>query len=119
MINQEPIGKSARSNPASYLKIYDEIRKLISSTADARIMGFKAGSFSFNTDGGRCEHCKGEGKEIVEMQFLADVEVECEVCKGKKFKDEILKIKYNGKNINQILNLSIDEAKLFLTKIKR
>ena len=119
MINQEPIGKSARSNPASYLKIYDEIRKLISSTADARIMGFKAGSFSFNTDGGRCEHCKGEGKEIVEMQFLADVEVECEVCKGKKFKDEILKIKYNGKNINQILNLSIDEAKLFFNKNKK
>ena len=116
MISQEPIGKSARSNPASYIKIYDEIRKLMATLPESKNQSLTPGSFSFNTEGGRCEVCKGEGKEIIEMQFLADVEVVCEACKGKRFKDNILKIRYNGKNIFEILNLTIDESKKFFHK---
>ena len=116
MISQEPIGKSARSNPASYIKIYDEIRKLMATLPESKNQNLTPGSFSFNTEGGRCEVCKGEGKEIIEMQFLADVEVVCEACKGKRFKDDILKIRYNGKNIFEILNLTIDESKKFFNK---
>ena len=116
MISQEPIGKSARSNPASYIKIYDEIRKLMAALPESKNQNLTPGSFSFNTEGGRCEVCKGEGKEIIEMQFLADVEVVCEACKGKRFKDNILKIRYNGKNIFEILNLTIDESKKFFNK---
>ncbi len=119
MITQEPIGKSTRSNPASYLKIYDEIRKIMSETEEARELNFTPGNFSFNTAGGRCEHCKGEGKETIEMQFLSDVEIECEVCNGKRFKDEILNIKFLNKNIIEILDLTIDEATIFFKKNKK
>ena len=119
MITQEPIGKSTRSNPASYLKIYDEIRKIMSETEEARELNFTPGNFSFNTAGGRCEHCKGEGKETIEMQFLSDVEIECEVCNGKRFKDEILNIKFLNKNIIEILDLTIDEATNFFKKNKK
>ena len=95
MMTQEPIGKTARSNPATYLKIYDEIRTLMSSTPEAKSFSLKPGDFSFNTPGGRCEECKGEGRIVVEMQFLSDVEVLCDFCNGLKFKEEILKIRYN------------------------
>ncbi|MBA4729131.1 MAG: excinuclease ABC subunit UvrA [Candidatus Dadabacteria bacterium] len=122
MMTQEPIGKTARSNPATYLKIYDEIRTLMSSTPEAKSFSLKPGDFSFNTPGGRCEECKGEGRIVVEMQFLSDVEVLCDFCNGLKFKEEILKIRYNNKNISEILNMTISEALLFFegkNKIKR
>ena len=110
MITQEPIGASARSNPASYMKIYDEIRKIIANTDYSKKAGLKPGDFSFNTKGGRCEACQGEGKKIIEMQFLANLEVDCEECHGKRFNAEILNAKYKGKNINGILDLTVSEA---------
>ena len=112
-VNQKPIGKSSRSNPATYLKVYDDIRKLFAAQNLSIKRKYKAGFFSFNIDGGRCDNCKGEGEIIVEMQFMADVYLECEICKGKRFKKEILEIKYEGKTISDILNLSVEEAILF------
>ncbi|MDB4126418.1 excinuclease ABC subunit UvrA [Flavobacteriales bacterium] len=109
-IDQNPIGKSSRSNPATYIKVYDDIRKLFARQPLAETRKYKIGFFSFNVDGGRCEHCKGEGETIVEMQFMADVHLECEHCKGKRFKKEILEIKVGDKNISDILNLSVYEA---------
>jgi excinuclease ABC subunit A len=110
MVDQSPIGKSSRSNPVTYIKAYDEIRDLFSDQPLSRIRGFQPKHFSFNVDGGRCDNCKGEGGQIVEMQFLADVHLTCEVCNGKKFKEEVLEVKYNDKNIYDILELSVDEA---------
>ena len=95
-IDQNPIGRSSRSNPITYLKAYDDIRNLYSKQPLAIKRDFKPRAFSFNTDGGRCDECKGEGKIKIEMQFMADVELECEACNGKRFKDEVLDIKYNG-----------------------
>ena len=115
-INQNPIGKSSRSNPITYVKAYDSIRNLMSKQPLAKIRGFKPGHFSFNTDGGRCDTCKGEGETTVEMQFLADVKLLCEDCKGKRFKQEVLDVVYNGKNIAEILEMSIEEALEFFTK---
>ncbi|NLB93863.1 MAG: excinuclease ABC subunit UvrA, partial [Bacteroidales bacterium] len=109
-VDQNPIGKSSRSNPATYLKAYDEIRKLFSEQQAAKIQRLKPSHFSFNVDGGRCDECKGEGTIRVEMQFLADVFLVCESCGGKRFKDDILDVQYKGKNINDILNLTVDEA---------
>ena len=109
-IDQNPIGKSSRSNPATYIKVYDDIRKLFTKQPLAETRKYKIGFFSFNVDGGRCENCKGEGETTVEMQFMADVHLECEQCKGKRFKKEILDIKVGGKNISDILNLSVYEA---------
>ena len=109
-IDQNPIGKSSRSNPATYIKVYDDIRKLFARQPLAENRKYKIGFFSFNVDGGRCEHCKGEGETTVEMQFMADVHLECEHCKGKRFKKEILEIKVGDKNISDILNLSVYEA---------
>ena len=109
-IDQNPIGKSSRSNPATYIKVYDDIRKLFASQPLAETRKYKIGFFSFNVDGGRCEYCKGEGETTVEMQFMADVHLECEHCKGKRFKKEILEIKVGDKNISDILNLSVYEA---------
>ena len=109
-IDQNPIGKSSRSNPATYIKVYDDIRKLFARQPLAETRKYKIGFFSFNVDGGRCEHCKGEGETTVEMQFMADVHLECEHCKGKRFKKEILEIKVEDKNISDILNLSVYEA---------
>ena len=109
-IDQNPIGKSSRSNPATYIKVYDDIRKLFARQTLAETRKYKIGFFSFNVDGGRCEHCKGEGETTVEMQFMADVHLECEHCKGKRFKKEILEIKVGDKNISDILNLSVYEA---------
>jgi len=110
MINQSPIGKSSRSNPATYVKAYDSIRALFASQQASKIKGFAAKHFSFNVDAGRCEKCKGEGEETVEMQFLADVKLICEDCRGRRFKKEVLEVEYKGKNIYDVLNLSITEA---------
>lgn len=110
MVNQSPIGKSSRSNPVTYVKAYDAIRNLMADQQVAKIHGFKPKHFSFNVDGGRCDTCKGEGEQIIEMQFLADVRLECETCRGKRFKDEVLEVEYKGKNIHEILELSVEES---------
>ncbi len=110
MVDQNPIGKSSRSNPVTYIKAYDEIRTLYSKQPLSKMRGFEPKHFSFNVDGGRCDACKGEGEQLVEMQFLADVHLTCEVCHGKKFKEEVLEVTYNGKNIYEVLELSVDEA---------
>ena len=109
-MNQKPIGKSSRSNPITYVKAYDAIRKLMSDQQLSKIRGYKPGHFSFNVDGGRCDECKGDGEIVVEMQFLADIRLECEACGGKRFKSDLLDVTYNNKNIHQILQLSIEEA---------
>ena len=110
MVDQNPIGKSTRSNPVTYIKAYDEIRHLFAEQPQARHTGLNASSFSFNVAGGRCEECQGEGTIKVSMQFMADVELVCEACGGKRFRDEILEIRYRGKSIYDILEMSIDEA---------
>ena len=109
-VDQNPIGKSSRSNPVTYVKAYDEIRKLFADQALARQMGFTAGYFSFNTEGGRCEECKGEGTVTVEMQFMADLVLECESCHGKRFKSDILEVKFEGQNIYDVLNMTVNQA---------
>jgi excinuclease ABC subunit A len=109
-INQSPIGRSSRSNPVTYVKAYDYIRDLFASQPMSRVRGFQPKHFSFNVEGGRCEACKGEGEQIVEMQFLADVHLECEECKGRRFRAEVLDVQYKNKNIFEVLQLSIDEA---------
>jgi excinuclease ABC subunit A len=119
MINQNPIGRSSRSNPVTYVKAYDEIRKLMMSQQLAKVRGYKPKHFSFNTEGGRCENCKGDGFITIEMQFLADVNLICEDCKGQRFKPEILEIKYNGLNIFEILGLSISESLQFFADERR
>ena len=113
MVSQNPIGKSSRSNPVTYVKAYDAIRNLMANQQLAKIRGFKPKHFSFNVDGGRCETCKGEGEQVIEMQFLADIRLECEACKGKRFKQEVLDVQYKGKDIHDILSMSIDEALIF------
>jgi len=110
MVDQNPIGKSTRSNPVTYLKAYDEIRKLFAEQPYAVHTGLHPASFSFNMAGGRCEECQGEGVIKVGMQFMADVELVCEACGGKRFKDEVLEVKYRGKNIYDVLEMSVDEA---------
>lgn len=115
-IDQNPIGKSSRSNPVTYLKAYDEIRKLFSEQQAAKIQGLKPSHFSFNVDGGRCDECQGEGTIKVEMQFLADVFLVCESCGGKRFKEDILEVRYNDMNIDDVLNLTVNQAiELFKT----
>jgi excinuclease ABC subunit A len=109
-VDQNPIGKSSRSNPVTYLKAYDEIRKLFSSQQYAKFNGFKPSHFSFNVEGGRCEECQGEGTIKVEMQFMADIVLECDHCRGKRFKDDVLEVKYNGKNIFDVLEMTVNEA---------
>lgn len=109
-INQSPIGKSSRSNPVTYVKAYDYIRELFAKQQLAKIRGFQPKHFSFNVEGGRCETCKGEGEQIVEMQFLADVHLECEECKGRRFRQEVLEVQYKGKSIFEVLNMSVEEA---------
>lgn len=110
MVDQNPIGKSSRSNPVTYIKAYDEIRDVYSNQPLSKIRGFQPKHFSFNVDGGRCDACKGEGEQIVEMQFLADVHLTCEVCGGKRFKEEVLEVTYNDKSIHDVLEMSVDEA---------
>ena len=116
LIDQNPIGKSSRSNPVTYLKAYDDIRDLFSKQKLAKVQNLKPKHFSFNVDGGRCDDCKGDGVITVSMQFMADIELECETCKVTRFKDEILEIKLNEKNISDILHLTVDEALEFFTK---
>jgi excinuclease ABC subunit A len=113
MVDQSPLSASPRSIPATYTKAMDGIRDLFSQTREAKLMGFRPGYFSFNTAGGRCEDCKGAGFQVVEMQFLSDVSLTCDACKGKRFKSEILEVKANGKNIDEVLNMSVTEACLF------
>ena len=115
-INQNPIGKSSRSNPVTYVKAYDEIRKLFAEQPLAKARGYKSAHYSFNVDGGRCDTCKGEGEVTVEMQFMADIHLVCEECKGKRFKDEILDVKFNKINIAELLGMTIDEAILFFNE---
>jgi excinuclease ABC subunit A len=110
IIDQNPLGRSSRSNPVTYVKAYDAIRDLFSRQQLSKIRGYTAGTFSFNIEGGRCENCKGDGEVVVEMQFLADVHLKCEVCNGRKFKEDVLEVQYKDKNIYEILELSIDEA---------
>jgi excinuclease ABC subunit A len=110
LIDQNPIGKSSRSNPITYIKAYDAIRELYSKQPVSKMRGFLPKHFSFNVDGGRCDTCKGEGEQVVEMQFLADVHLTCESCGGKRFKEEVLEVQFNGKNIFELLEMSVDEA---------
>lgn len=113
LVDQDPIGKSSRSNPVTYVKAYDEIRNLYAAQPLSRIRGFEPRHFSFNVDGGRCDTCKGEGEILVEMQFLADVHLVCDSCGGKRFKEEVLDVRYAGKSIFEVLDMSVDEALVF------
>ena len=118
-VDQNPIGKSSRSNPVTYVKAYDEIRKLYAEQPLAKQLGFTAGYFSFNTEGGRCEECKGEGTVTVEMQFMADLVLECESCHGKRFKADTLEVKFQDKNIYDILEMTVNQAVEFFTEHKQ
>ncbi|WP_439128238.1 excinuclease ABC subunit UvrA [Polaribacter sp.] len=115
-IDQNPIGRSSRSNPVTYIKAYDDIRALFSNQKLSKIRNYKPKHFSFNVEGGRCEVCKGEGEVTIEMQFMADVHLECDVCNGKRFKKEVLEVKFDGKSIDDILNLTIDDAVTFFSE---
>jgi excinuclease ABC subunit A len=116
-VDQNPIGKSSRSNPVTYIKAYDEIRKLFAAQPLSQQMGFTPGFFSFNTEGGRCEECKGEGTVTVEMQFMADIVLECESCHGKRYKQDVLDIEYRGKNISDVLDMTINQAIEFFSEV--
>ena len=118
-VNQQQIGKTPRSNPATYTGVYSEIRKLFTETLEAKIRGYKPGRFSFNVTGGRCEECKGAGKRIIEMNFLPDVIVDCEFCLGKRFNRETLEVRYKGKSISDVLNMSVSEAYTFFSSIPK
>jgi excinuclease ABC subunit A len=114
-VDQNPIGRSSRSNPVTYIKAYDDIRDLYAKQSISKLRNYQAKHFSFNVDGGRCEVCKGDGEVTIEMQFMADVHLECETCNGKRFKKEVLEVTFEGKNIDDILKMTIDEALLFFT----
>ncbi|MGN8836406.1 excinuclease ABC subunit UvrA [Mitsuokella jalaludinii] len=118
-IDQQPIGRTPRSNPATYTGVFDAIRDLFSQTSEARMRGYKAGRFSFNVKGGRCEACKGDGILKIEMHFLPDVYVPCEVCKGARYNRETLEVRYKGKNISEVLDMTIDEAVDFFANVPR
>ena len=121
-IDQSAIGRTPRSNPATYTGVFDEIRKLFASTNEAKLRGYKKGRFSFNVKGGRCEHCRGDGVKKIEMHFMPDLYVECEVCHGKRYNEETLQVKYKGKNIADVLQMTVDQALDFfknIPKIKR
>jgi excinuclease ABC subunit A len=118
-IDQSPIGRTPRSNPATYTKTFDEVRSLFAKTSEAAIRGYKPGRFSFNVKGGRCETCQGGGVRVIEMNFLPDVQVECETCQGKRFNRETLEIRYKGKSISDVLNMTIEDATDFFVKIPK
>ena len=115
-VDQNPIGKSSRSNPVIYVKAYDEIRRLFAEQPLSKQMGFTASYFSFNTEGGRCEECKGEGTVTIEMQFMADLVLECESCHGQRFKNDVLDVRFHGQNINDVLNMTVNQAMEFFTE---
>ncbi len=117
IIDQSPIGRTPRSNPATYTKAFDHVRDIFSRTPEAKTRGYKPGRFSFNVDGGRCDNCKGDGVIRIEMHFLADVEIPCEVCKGSRYNRETLEVRYKGKNIAQVLNMTVDEGAAFFSSI--
>jgi excinuclease ABC subunit A len=119
LVDQSPIGRTPRSNPVTYIKAFDIIRELFASLPEAKKRGFPAGHFSFNVPGGRCENCQGDGTVTVEMQFLADVELICDECKGTRYKPQVLEIHYKGKNIHEVLNLTIREALKFFADVPR
>jgi excinuclease ABC subunit A len=110
LVDQAPIGRTPRSNPATYTKVFDLIRDIYASTPAARMRGYKPGSFSFNVPGGRCETCEGSGVQTIEMQFLADIELTCESCKGKRFRKEVLEVRYHGRSIDEILAMTVTQA---------
>jgi excinuclease ABC subunit A len=118
MIDQNPIGKSSRSNPVTYIKAYESIREIMATQQLSKIRGFTAKHFSFNTEGGRCETCTGDGSVTIQMQFLADVHLQCESCKGQRFKEEVLEVNLRNKNIYDILEMSVDQALEFFTPEK-
>jgi excinuclease ABC subunit A len=118
-VNQQQIGRTPRSNPATYTGVYSEIRKLFSDTVESKIRGYKPGRFSFNVSGGRCENCKGGGMKLIEMNFLPDVFVECEVCNGKRFNRETLEVRYKGKSISDILDMSVSKSLDFFSSIPK
>jgi excinuclease ABC subunit A len=121
-IDQSPIGRTPRSNPATYVKLFDEIRNLFSQVPESQVRGYKPGRFSFNVKGGRCEACNGDGTIKIEMHFLPDIYVPCEVCKGKRYNSETLEVTYKGKNISDVLGMSVEEALEFFEnhpKIRR
>ena len=118
LVDQNPIGKSSRSNPVTYVKAFDEIRDLFANTSASKFNGFKPSHFSFNVDGGRCDVCQGEGETIIEMQFMADIKLECEACGGHRYKKEVLEVEYNGKNIFEVLDMTVDEAMDFFAEVK-
>jgi excinuclease ABC subunit A len=118
-IDQSPIGRTPRSNPATYTKTFDEVRSLFAKTSEAAIRGYKPGRFSFNVKGGRCETCQGGGVRVIEMNFLPDVQVECETCQGKRFNRETLEVRYKGKSISDVLNMTIEDATDFFVKIPK
>ena len=117
VIDQDPIGRTPRSNPATYTKIFDEVRKIFAATKDSRARGYKEGRFSFNVKGGRCEECYGDGVIKIEMNFLPDVYVECSECKGKRYNKETLEILYKGKNIAEVLDMTVEEAAAYFENI--
>ena len=110
MVDQSPIGRSSRSNPATYTKAFDDIRELFADTRPSKMNGYTAGHFSFNVPGGRCEACQGEGVQHIEMQFLADIILPCETCNGKRYRKDVLQVKYRGKNIFDVLEMSVADA---------
>ena len=119
LVDQSPIGRTPRSNPVTYIKAFDAIRELFASLPEAQKRGFAAGHFSFNIPGGRCETCQGDGTVTVEMQFLADVELICEECKGTRYKPEVLEVRYKGKNIHEVLDLTVKEALNFFADVPK
>jgi excinuclease ABC subunit A len=119
LVDQSPIGRTPRSNPVTYIKVFDQIREIFSSTPEAQRRGYTAGHFSFNIPGGRCEVCQGDGTVTIEMQFLADVELVCDECKGTRYKSSILDIRYQGLNIHEVLQLTVAEALVFFASHSR
>ena len=118
-IDQQPIGRTPRSNPATYVKLFDLIRDLFAKTPEAKLRGYEQGRFSFNVKGGRCEACEGNGEKRIDMQFLADVWVRCDVCKGKRYNRETLEVNYKGKNIAEVLEMDVQNALEFFDNVPR